>query len=87
MNPEQLIPLNQVSREKLRKLFDENSNFAWNVRHYVEDGEAFFFQEMFKEFGSAKIEWEMGLYTKCKFSVHHEGQTLREFTIGCFKIL
>lgn len=82
-----LIPLKEVSSEKLRELFNKDSNFAWNLRHYAESSEADFVQEVFKSFKDAKLEWEFGIYTKCCFSVNHDPSSLHAFALGCIGIL
>lgn len=88
MKLDKLTPLKDISADKLRELFKKDSNFAWNVRHYAEEGEALFLQEIFKSFGDeVELEWEFGLYTKCRFDVNHDPASLRGFTLGCFKIL
>lgn len=83
-----LIPLKEVSPEKLRELFKKDSNFAWNLRHYAESCEADFVQEVFKSFSDkVKLEWEFGIYSKCSFSVNHDPSSLHDFALGCIKIL
>ena len=83
-----LIPLKDISADKLRELFNKDSNFAWNLRHYAEACDADFVQEIFKSFGDeVKLEWEFGLYTKTTFRVNHDTTSLKGFALGSVKIL
>jgi hypothetical protein len=87
MKINKLIPLNEVSADKVKELFNKNSNFAWNVRHYAESSESDFIQEMFKAFGDdLKLEYEYGIFTKCRFSVNHDPTSMCRFAEACIDI-
>ena len=83
-----LIPLKEVSTDKLRELFNKNNNFAWNLRHYAEANDADFIKEVLDTFDeNVKLDWEFGIYTRCRFSVNHDPASLQGFALGCIKIL
>lgn len=82
MDISKLIPLSEVSTEKLKELFDKNENLAWNVRHAVEQNEVFWAQDAFSYFGDADIEAEFGIYQKVFVTVKHDPDTARKFIVG-----
>lgn len=86
MKIENLIPISEVSEEKLNKLFDENENFAWNCRHAAEQNEIFWAQDAINYFSSAKLEYEFGIYVHNNFTVNHDPASAHEFIFGMAKL-
>ena len=86
MDISKLIPLSEVSVEKLKELFDKNENLAWNVRNSVAQNEVFWAQDAFSYFGDADIEAEFGIYQKVYVSVKHDPDTARKFIVGMKKL-
>lgn len=89
MKLENLVPLNKVSDDKFRELFNKNSDLAWNLRNYAESSEGDYAREVLEtitEDKSAWVSWEYGIYTKCHFSARHDPKTLVAMAVGCLKI-
>jgi hypothetical protein len=86
MDISKLIPLSEVSTEKLKELFDKNENLAWNVRNSVAQNEVFWAQDALSYFGDADIETEFGIYTRATFWVKHDPDSARKFIVGMKKL-
>lgn len=84
-NLNSLVPLASVDPEKIKAIFKKDSNFAWNIRHWVEEGEADYIQDILKCFDGAHVDWEFGLYTRTTFTVEHDIDTIVRFAAGCIK--
>ena len=76
MNPQDLIPIDELPLPFLEELFDKNERFQYKVREFVEQEETFELNnELYEAFNGVNIECEYGPFTNTVFRFNNAGSS------------